>query len=150
MQSSEQSLLTIEINISIEGDRLSFNPDGPNMIKEGEVIVIRDVMIRTPVQIVVRDLNTQIGEFRVSAVGTLAAMTGGSAAEALHFDRQPGGCASAPITTPHKAKHTQEIEAVVLAWMAQITASPLDLGTAPRTARGRLPIKLIRVPDGGG
>lgn len=150
MQSPEQPPLTIEINTSIEGDRLSFNPDGPNMVKEGEVIVIRDVMIRTPVRLVVRDLNTLSGEFRISAIGTLASMTGGAAADELRFDRQTGGCASALITTPHKVKHTQEIEAVVLAWAAKVTPTPLNLGNAPRTVSGRLPIKIIRVPDGGG
>jgi len=149
MEGRSYDEVIIHMNPSLAGDVLTFTVDHPkgSMI-DGE-LVVKDVLIGSPVKIGVRGIETFDGWWITDALATLGATESGGGPHSLHFERVGKGCISPAITTPIKQKHEQVIEATVMAFSEEVLASALP-GSAPRTARGRVRIKIVRIPDGGG
>jgi len=141
---------TIYILSSIAGDELSFNVDSPHAHMEGETLVIPELFCAVDLVLVFRDIPARGGRIALSAVAALADPTSEERrCKELHFVRGDDACRSPAIpSAAATVKHTQELSIVVLAWSVQPMGE--TFGAGPQTARGRLPVKVIRVPDGGG
>lgn len=149
MESRSYSEVIVHLNPSASGDALNFTVDHPMAEMSGGGCVLKDVFLGSPVKIGVRGLETFDGWWVTDAIATLGATQEVDGPHSLHFERVGKGCLSPAITTPVTQKHEQVIALTVVAWSETIPATA-PAGSEPRTARGRVRIKIVRIPDGGG